>query len=86
MGNQAQRPGGRELSAAAALRLMLVLFFLWGFLTSLNDILVPHFRALFTLSYSRSALIPVTFFVTCFAFAPVSSILIEWLGYRRTMV
>jgi FHS family L-fucose permease-like MFS transporter len=86
MANPTTRPANRELSQGAALRAVLALFFLWGFLTCLNDILVPHFRALFTLSYARAVLVPFTFFATCFVFAPVSSIFIERLGYRRTMV
>lgn len=78
--------GKRELTETAALRALLALFFLWGFLTCLNDILVPHLKALFTLSYSHATLIPVTFFATCFVFAPVSGVVIGRLGYRRTMV
>jgi len=74
------------LSKPAALRAVLALFFLWGFLTCLNDILVPHFRAAFSLSYTHAVLIPVTFFTTCFVFAPASSFIIEQLGYRRTMI
>jgi FHS family L-fucose permease-like MFS transporter len=68
------------------LRAVVVLFFLWGFLTCLNDTLVAHFRALFGLSYAHVVLIPFTFFGTCFVFAPISSFFIEGLGYRRTMV
>jgi MFS transporter, FHS family, L-fucose permease len=29
------------------------LFFMWGFLTSLNDILVPHLKSIFDLSYAQ---------------------------------
>lgn len=79
-------PQRQEMSHRAALRAMLALFFLWGFLTSLNDILVPRFQTLFALSYAAAVLVPVVFFTTCFVFAPVASILIERLGYRRTMV
>ena len=28
-----------------------MLFFMWGLITSLNDILIPHLKAVFTLSY-----------------------------------
>jgi fucose permease len=65
-----------RLSDSAAFRAVVVLFFLWGFLTCLNDTLVPHFRALFALSYAHVVLIPFTFFGTCFAFAPLSSVFI----------
>jgi len=76
----------RPWSDAGALRALLVLFFLWGFLTCLNDTLVPHLKALFALSYAHAVLVPLTFFATCFLFAPVSSEVIAWLGYRRSMV
>ena len=35
-----------------AMALVTTLFFMWGFLTCLNDILIPHFKALFDLSYA----------------------------------
>lgn len=76
----------KQLSPAASLRAILALFFLWGFLTCLNDILVPHLKALFTLNYVQAILIPVTFFATCFVFAPVSGVLVGRVGYRRAMV
>lgn len=79
-------PQRREMSHRAALRAMLALFFLWGFLTSLNDILVPRFQTLFALSYAVAVLVPVVFFTTCFVFAPLASVFIEHLGYRRTMI
>lgn len=81
-----EKTAASELSADAALKRILTLFFLWGFLTSLNDILVPRLRSAFALSYTRAALIPVVFFTTCYIFAPVSGYLIERLGYRRVMI
>ncbi len=39
---------------------MTALFFAWGFLTSLNDILVPHLRGVFALSYAQAALVQFT--------------------------
>lgn len=81
-----KNPLRREMSHRAALRAMLALFFLWGFLTGLNDILVPRFQTLFALSYAAAVLVPVVFFTTCFVFAPLASVSIEQLGYRRTMI
>ena len=79
------RAARRELSESAALKSILALFFLWGFLTALNDVLVPRLRSAFALSYARAALIPVVFFTTCYLFAPLAGLLIEKLGYRRVM-
>ena len=70
----------------AAFRAILGLFFLWGFLTCLNDILVPHLRSAFALSYASVVLIPVAFFTTCFVFAPVASVIIQRLGFLQTMI
>jgi FHS family L-fucose permease-like MFS transporter len=39
-----------------------VLYFMWGFITCLNDILIPHFREIFVLSYTESMLIQFAFF------------------------
>ncbi len=38
------------------------LFFMWGFMTSLNDILIPHLRNAFSLSYTQGMLIQFCFF------------------------
>ena len=46
----------------AALSMVTVLFFFWGFITSLNDILIPHFKAIFDLNYTRVMLIQFAFF------------------------
>src|SRR5215469_7468442 len=45
------------VSYARPLAIVTTLFFMWGFLTSLNDILVPHLRAIFDLSYAKVMLI-----------------------------
>jgi MFS transporter, FHS family, L-fucose permease len=62
------------------------LFFMWGFLTSLNDILVPHLKAIFDLKYVEVMLIQFSFFSAYFVFALPSANLIERVGYKRAMV
>jgi FHS family L-fucose permease-like MFS transporter len=56
------RPSGEKGSHTAALIVLTSLFFLWGLITSLNDILTPHLRAVFTLSYVQATLIQFAFF------------------------
>ena len=63
-----------------------LLFFMWGLLTSLNDILVPHLKAIFDLKYVEVMLIQFSFFSAYFIFAMPSGTLIECVGYKRTMV
>lgn len=75
----------RALSPKVAFRLILALFFIWGFLTCLNEVLLPHLKFIFGLSYEQAVAIPVTFFSTCFVFAPVAAYLIGRLDYKRMM-
>jgi len=69
-----------------AMAMVTTLFFMWGFLTCLNDILIPHLKALFDLSYAQAMLIQFTFFSAYFVFALPSGKIIEWFGYKKTMV
>lgn len=62
------------------------LFFMWGFVTALNDVLVPHLKAIFELNYARVMLIQFAFFSAYFLFSIPSAKLIDWLGYKKTMV
>jgi len=62
------------------------LFFMWGFLTALNDILVPHLKSIFELNYTRVMLINSAFFGSYFVFAIPAGMVIERIGYKKTMV
>ena len=62
------------------------LFFMWGFLTCLNDILVPHLKSIFDLNYARVMLIQFAFFGAYFIFSIPSAKVIDWIGYQRSMV
>src|SRR6202012_4898867 len=69
-----------------AMAMVTTLFFMWGFLTSLNDILVPHLKSIFDLSYARVMLIQSAFFGSYFIFAIPAGMVIEKIGYKKTMV
>lgn len=69
-----------------ALATVTTLFFMWGFLTSLNDILVPHLKSIFELNYAEVMLIQFAFFSAYFVFSIPSGKLIDWIGYKRAMV
>ncbi len=73
-------------SYGAPLATVTTLFFMWGFLTCLNDILVPHLKAIFDLNYFKSQLIQFAFFGAYAIFSFPSAILIDWIGYQRAMV
>jgi hypothetical protein len=68
------------------LTIVTTLFFIWGFLTSLNDILVPHLKAIFELSYARVMLVQFAFFSAYFLFSLPWSKIVNRIGYQRTMV
>lgn len=70
----------------AAMAMVTTLFFMWGLLTSLNDILVPHLKSIFDLNYAEVMLVQFCFFSAYFVFALPSGKLIETFGYKRAMV
>jgi len=59
---------------------------MWGFLTSLNDILIPHLKSIFSLNYAEAMLIQFVFFCAYAAFGIPAGKVVEWIGYQRTMV
>src|SRR3979411_3346617 len=69
-----------------ALTVVTTLFFMWGFVTVLNDVLVPHLKSIFDLTYARVMLIQFAFFSAYFLFSIPSAKVIDWIGYKKTMV
>src|ERR1700728_4710239 len=81
----ATAPGSGQ-SYGAPLATVTTLFFMWGFLTCLNDILVPHLKSIFDLNYTKVMLIQFAFFGAYFIFSIPSAKVIDWIGYQRSMV
>jgi FHS family L-fucose permease-like MFS transporter len=73
-------------SYTGALAVVTTLFFMWGALTSLNDVLIPHFQHVFNLKLAVSMLVQTAFFSSYFVFSIPSAKIIDWLGYQRAMV
>jgi FHS family L-fucose permease-like MFS transporter len=73
-------------SYTAPLAIVTTLFFMWGFLTCLNDILVPHLKSIFDLNYRQVMLVQFAFFGAYFLFSIPSAKIIDWIGYQRSMV
>lgn len=69
-----------------ALVLLTSLFFMWGLITSLNDILIPHLKSAFELSYVQAMLIQFCFFGAYFAISFPAGYLVELVGYKRGIV
>ncbi|HEX4068065.1 MAG TPA: sugar MFS transporter [Acidobacteriaceae bacterium] len=77
---------GESTNYGSALAMVTTLFFMWGFLTSLNDILIPHLKSIFDLNYARVMLVQFAFFSTYALLGIPSGKVVEWIGYKRTMV
>jgi FHS family L-fucose permease-like MFS transporter len=62
------------------------LFFVFGGITSLDDVLIPKLKALFTLSYGEVMLVQSAFFAAYFIFSIPAAELVRRIGYMRSAV
>ncbi|MGP9802715.1 sugar MFS transporter [Rheinheimera sp. NSM] len=69
-----------------ALSSLTTLFFIWGFITCLNDILVPYLKGLFDLNYTQALLIQFCFFSAYFVVSVPAGILVSRIGYQSGIV
>ena len=69
-----------------ALTSLTSLFFMWGFITCLNDILIPHLKGVFDLSYSQAMLVQFCFFGAYFIVSLPSGAIVKKLGYQKGIV
>jgi FHS family L-fucose permease-like MFS transporter len=63
-----------------------ILFFMWGLLTSLNDVLIPHLKAIYTLTYVQAMLVQFCFFGAYFIVSVPAGALIRRVGYQSGAV
>ena len=80
----ASAPAGA--SYAPALTLLASLFFMWGFITVINNTLLPHLRSVFDLNYTQTTLIESVWFIAYFVASIPSAKLIERIGYQKSLV
>ena len=69
-----------------ALTLLASLFFMWGFITVINNTLLPHLRSVFDLNYTQTTLIESVWFIAYFVASIPSAKLIEKIGYQKSLV
>src|ERR1700743_3440996 len=81
--NTANRP---QQSYTLALTVLATVFFMWGFATVLNDILVPHLKAVFSLNYAQSLLLQLAFYLAYLLMALPAAKLLEKIGYKLSIV
>lgn len=65
---------------------MTCLFFFWGFITVLNDILIPFLKESFDLNYTQAMLVQFCFFGAYFIVSPFAGKLIDKVGYQQGIV
>ncbi|UOQ66689.1 MFS transporter [Hymenobacter volaticus] len=85
------RPAAGTSSATSqrytsALSAVTTLFFLWGFITCLNDILIPYLKAIFQLSFAQANLINLCFFGAYFLMSIPAGKLVSRVGYKKGML
>jgi MFS transporter, FHS family, L-fucose permease len=70
----------------SALVILTTLFFMWGSLTSLNDVLIPYVQHVFNIRLAASMLIQTAFFSAYFIFSIPAAKIIDWIGYKRAIL
>ena len=69
-----------------ALTSLTTLFFMWGFLTCLNDILIPYLKGMFSLNYTQAMLVQFCFFGAYFVMSIPAGKLVSKIGYQFGIV
>ena len=72
----------RTASERTAINVVTAIFFMWGFITVLNDVLIPHLKSVFTLGYAQVMLVQFTFFGAYFVMSLPSGKVVSHFGYR----
>ena len=81
-------PTGNEPTTryTSALSSLTVLFFMMGFITCLNDILIPYLKAIFQLTFAQANLINLCFFGAYFVMGIPAGVVVQRLGYKGGML
>lgn len=81
-----QSSGAPQTGYGPALAVLTTLFFIWGSLTSLNDVLIPFAQHVFRLNLAESMLIQTAFFLAYFVISLPAAKIIDWIGYKRAII
>lgn len=73
----------QQPASAFALTSLTSLFFMWGFITAMNDILIPHLKALFELNFTQAMLVQFCFFGAYFLVSVPAGKLVSSIGYQK---
>jgi MFS transporter, FHS family, L-fucose permease len=83
-----ERPSAGTSAAEPEVRTLrlfvFALFFMFGGITSLNDVIIPKLKALFTLNYAQVMLVQFAFFIAYFLISIPAAAVVARIGYMRT--
>ena len=82
----AAAPHSVPANAASLQTFVFALFFIFGGITSLNDVIIPKLKDLFTLSYAQAMLVQSAFFAAYFIVSIPAAAIVRRIGYMRTAV
>lgn len=82
----ASAQGQSERGQRKALALLASLFFMWGFITVINNTLLPHLRSVFDLNYTQTTLIESVWFIAYGVASIPSAFLIQRIGYKNAII
>ncbi len=69
-----------------ALVVLTTLFFMWGFITCMNDILIPHLKSMFDMNYTQTSLIQLVYFMAYAIMSIPASLIIGRIGYKNGII
>lgn len=77
---------GRTIDAPGLQHFVFALFFIFGGITSLNDVIIPKLKELFTLSFFEASLVQFWFFIAYAVVGIPGARLVKRIGYMRGAV
>lgn len=83
---QASSGSGTHIEAPGLQYFVFALFFIFGGITSLNDVLIPKLKELFTLNYTQAMLVQFCFFAAYAIIGIPGARLVKRIGYMRGAV
>ena len=86
MTSEASKSSSENSSYTFALSSLTSLFFMWGLITSLNDILIPRLKSAFELTYTEAMLIQFCFFFAYFVVSVPAGRMVKSVGYKTGIV
>lgn len=77
---------GNHIDAPELRLFVMALFFIFGGITSLNDVIIPKLKELFTLNYTQAMLVQFCFFTAYLVIGIPGAALVKRIGYMRGAV